>query len=82
MDAWTRSPPTGRRLVYREGDHTADGLMRAVVTGKTLAEAYGLTETSPAVCINPLDLQEFNHSGMVYLVPLIRIRVLRWLNLR
>ena len=32
------------------------------VTGKTLAEAYGLTETSPAVCINPLDLHEFNHS--------------------
>ncbi len=32
------------------------------VTGKTLAEAYGLTETSPAVCINPLDLPEFNHS--------------------
>jgi len=32
------------------------------VTGKTLAEAYGLTETSPAVCINPLDLPDFNHS--------------------
>ncbi len=32
------------------------------ITGKTLAEAYGLTETSPAVCINPLDLPEFNHS--------------------
>jgi long-chain acyl-CoA synthetase len=32
------------------------------VTGKALAEAYGLTETSPAVCINPLDLPEFNHS--------------------
>ena len=32
------------------------------MTGKTLAEAYGLTETSPAVCINPLDLPEFNHS--------------------
>ncbi len=26
------------------------------VTGCTLAEAYGLTETSPAVCINPLDI--------------------------
>ena len=30
---YVMSPPTGRRLVYREGDHTADGLMRAVVTG-------------------------------------------------
>ena len=32
------------------------------VTGCTLAEAYGLTETSPAVCINPLDLPEYNGS--------------------
>ena len=29
-------------------------------TGVTLVEAYGLTETSPAACINPLDLKEFN----------------------
>ena len=32
------------------------------VTGVTLAEAYGLTETSPAVCINPLDIAEYNGS--------------------
>ncbi|MET0936144.1 MAG: AMP-binding protein [Luteibacter sp.] len=31
-------------------------------TGITLAEAYGLTETSPAACINPLDLKEYNGS--------------------
>ena len=32
------------------------------VTGNTLIEAYGLTETSPAVSINPLDIEEFNGS--------------------
>jgi long-chain acyl-CoA synthetase len=30
------------------------------VTGVTLVEAYGLTETSPAACMNPLDLAEYN----------------------
>ena len=30
------------------------------VTGCTLVEAYGLTETSPAACINPMDLAEYN----------------------
>ena len=29
-------------------------------TGCTLVEAYGLSETSPAVTINPLDLKEYN----------------------
>jgi len=29
-------------------------------TGVTLVEAYGLTETSPAACMNPLDLAEYN----------------------
>ena len=32
------------------------------VTGVTLVEAYGLTETSPACCMNPLDLPEYNGS--------------------
>ncbi|MFT3757223.1 MAG: long-chain fatty acid--CoA ligase [Pseudoxanthomonas sp.] len=30
------------------------------VTGGPLIEAYGLTETAPAACINPLDLKDYN----------------------
>ena len=30
------------------------------VTGVTLVEAYGLTETSPAACINPVNMEEYN----------------------
>ncbi|WP_144899099.1 long-chain fatty acid--CoA ligase [Luteimonas cucumeris] len=30
------------------------------ITGVTLVEAYGLTETSPAACINPLNLADYN----------------------
>jgi long-chain acyl-CoA synthetase len=32
------------------------------LTGTPLIEAYGLTETSPAACINPLTLTEYNGS--------------------
>lgn len=32
------------------------------ITGSTLIEAYGLTETSPAACINPMDLADYNDS--------------------
>lgn len=32
------------------------------ITGVTLIEAYGLTETSPAACINPMDLEAYNDS--------------------
>jgi long-chain acyl-CoA synthetase len=30
------------------------------VTGRPLVEAYGLTETSPAACINPMNLKDYN----------------------
>ena len=30
------------------------------VTGCTLVEAYGLTETSPGACINPMDATGFS----------------------
>jgi long-chain acyl-CoA synthetase len=30
------------------------------VTGRPLIEAYGLTETSPAACINPMSLKDYN----------------------
>jgi long-chain acyl-CoA synthetase len=45
------------------------------VTGNALVEAYGLTETSPAVTLNPLDIPEFNHSiGLPVSSTLVSIR--------
>ena len=32
------------------------------VTGNVLTQAWGLTETSPAACINPFEIKEFNGS--------------------
>ncbi len=32
------------------------------VTGNVLTQAWGLTETSPAACINPFEIREFNGS--------------------
>ena len=35
------------------------------ITGCTLIEAYGLTETSPAAIINPLDIPAYNGDDRV-----------------
>jgi len=44
------------------------------LTGKPLLEAYGLTETSPAATINPLDMMDYNGSiGLP--VPSTEVRV-------
>ena len=45
------------------------------VTKTPLIEAYGLTETSPAVCVNPLSLKSFNHTiGLPLPSTLVSIR--------
>lgn len=45
------------------------------LTGVTLSQAYGLTETSPAAVINPLGLKEFNGSiGVPISSTLVEIR--------
>lgn len=44
------------------------------LTGKPIVEGYGLSETSPVVCANPLDLQEF--SGTIgYPVPSTEVSI-------
>lgn len=55
---------SGLRITLGGGmavQHAVADRWRAV-TGNALIEAYGLTETSPAVSINPLELEVFNHS--------------------
>jgi long-chain acyl-CoA synthetase len=45
------------------------------VTGCLLTQAYGLTETSPAVCINPTNIKQFNGSiGLPISSTLVEIR--------
>ncbi len=45
------------------------------ITGVPLIEAYGLTETSPAACINPMDLADYN--GKIGLpIPSTEMRIL------
>jgi len=44
------------------------------LTNNVIIEAYGLTETSPAVCINPVDLDAFN--GMIGLpIPSTEVQI-------
>lgn len=44
------------------------------VTGCVLLEAYGLTESSPAACINPIDLKAYN--GMIGLpIPSTEVQI-------
>ena len=46
----------------------------AALTGKPLLEVYGLSETSPAVCMNRLDLAEYN--GFIGLpIPSTEVRI-------
>jgi long-chain acyl-CoA synthetase len=45
------------------------------VTGKPIVEAYGLTETSPAACINPMSLAEYNgYVGLPISSTIVEIR--------
>ena len=44
-------------------------------TGSVVVEAYGLTETSPAVCVNPLNAKEFSGSiGLPISSTLVQIK--------
>ncbi len=45
------------------------------VTGKTIVQAYGLTETSPAAVINPLEMTSFN-SSIGLPIPSTEVRIL------
>jgi len=64
QEAFSKLNFSGLRMVLGGGM----AVQRAVaerwkaVTGVTLLEAYGLTETAPAVCINPATLENYNGS--------------------
>lgn len=46
------------------------------LTGKPIVEGYGLSETSPVVCVNRLDLEEF--SGTIgYPVPSTEVKIIK-----
>lgn len=55
---------TSLRIAASGGSALQEAVARnwRAITGKTLIEAYGLTETSPIVTCNPTDLAEFNGS--------------------
>jgi long-chain acyl-CoA synthetase len=61
---FARVPFKSLRLVLGGGMAVQEAVAQRwkQVTGVTLIEAYGLTETSPAATINPLDLPAYNGS--------------------
>ena len=53
---------SGIKLTFAGGMPVTDDVANdwQEMTGSTIVEAYGLTETSPAICINPFTLEKFN----------------------
>jgi len=63
-EQFRRLPFSSLRLVLGGGMAVQESVAKKwkEITGVTLVEAYGLTETSPAATINPLNLVEYNGS--------------------